>query len=87
MNKYVLRTSLVWLTVIAVLVGFWAYRSGWLKPPANRPTSGDVQPVAAGPSAEMKERASTAPEEKMEARTDAEHRGHDRDGGVQAIER
>ena len=66
MNRYVVRTSLVWLCVIAVLVGFWAYRSGRFKPPANRRTSGDVQPVAAGPSAEMKERASTVPEEKIE---------------------
>ena len=27
MNKYVLRTSLVWIVVLAVVAGIWAYRS------------------------------------------------------------
>ena len=27
MNKYVLRTSLVWMAVLAVLAGIWVYRS------------------------------------------------------------
>ena len=27
MNKYVLRTSLVWIGILAVFVGIWAFRS------------------------------------------------------------
>ena len=27
MNKYVLRTSLVWIVVLAAIAGIWAYRS------------------------------------------------------------
>lgn len=52
MNKYVLRTSLVWMAVLAALVGIWVYRTQWGKQPnaMNMPMSGDVQPVAAGPS-------------------------------------
>lgn len=54
MNKYVLRTSLVWIVVLAVLAGIWGYRSHGKKPHAmNTPMSGDVQPVAAGPSTDM----------------------------------
>ena len=52
MNKYVLRTSLVWMAVLAVFAGIWAYRSHWKKQPQamkmTMPISGDVQPVAAG---------------------------------------
>ena len=53
MNKYVLRTSLVWIAVLAVVAGIWAYRSHLVKQPTamNMPMSGDVQPVASGPSA------------------------------------
>ena len=65
MNKYVFRTSLVWITVFAVLVGIWAYRSRLFKFPANRPMSGDVQPVASGPSPETKAPASAMTEQKM----------------------
>ncbi len=27
MNKYVLRTSLVWIAILAVVAGIWVYRS------------------------------------------------------------
>lgn len=50
MNKYVLRTSLVWLVVIAVLVGTWAYRSRSIKVTQTNQEPGEVQPAAAGPS-------------------------------------
>ena len=32
MNKYVLRTSLLWIAVLAVLTGIWVYRSQRTKP-------------------------------------------------------
>ncbi len=56
MNKYVLRTSLVWIAVLAVFAGIWAYRSHRAQTPmtANMPMSGDVQPAASGPSSGTK---------------------------------
>jgi len=46
MNKYVLRTSLVWLGIGGAIAGFFLYRGK--EPPATR---NDTQPVAAGPPA------------------------------------
>jgi RND family efflux transporter MFP subunit len=68
MNKYVLRTSLVWIAVLAVLAVIWVYRSQRTKPSmtANTPMSGDVQPAAAGPSPEKKMSDPSMPEQKME---------------------
>jgi RND family efflux transporter MFP subunit len=53
MNKYILRTSLVWIAVLIVAAGIWAYRSHSIKLPAamKTPISGETQPVAAGPAA------------------------------------
>lgn len=51
MNKYVLGTSLVWLAVIAALVGTWAYRSLSAKETPMKEMSSEVQPAAVGPSA------------------------------------
>ena len=69
MNKYVLRTSLVWIAVLAVLAGIWMYRSRRAKPAmtANTPMSGDVQPAATGPSPESKMSDPSMPEQKMES--------------------
>ena len=60
MNKYVLRTSLVWMAVLAVSAAIWAIRSHWKKQPQvmTMPMSGDVQPVASGPTTEMAKPAS-----------------------------
>ena len=68
MNKYVLRTSLVWITVLAVVAGIWAYHSHLAKQPRamNMPVSGDAQPVASGPPPGANETASAMPEQKME---------------------
>jgi RND family efflux transporter MFP subunit len=67
MNKYVLRTSLVWIVILAVLGGIWAYRDYREKRTAmSMPISSDVQPVAAGPSSETKMAQSPLPEQKME---------------------
>ncbi len=50
MNKYVLRTSLVWLAVIVCVAAAYFYRSrGWLK--QRTAPSAEVQPVAIGPVA------------------------------------
>src|SRR5580692_11617291 len=68
MNKYVLRTSLVWIAILAVFAGIWSYRSHWAKRPKamNMPMSGDVQPVASGPPADGNEPAPSMPGTKME---------------------
>lgn len=58
MNKYALRTSLVW---IAVLAGVWAYRSRWNHVPQteNMSISNEVRPVAAGPASDMEKASSS----------------------------
>lgn len=68
MNKYVLRTSLVWIAILAVFAGIWSYRSHLAKQPKamNMPRSGDVQPVASGPPADANEAAPPMPGTKME---------------------
>lgn len=68
MNKYVLRTSLVWIAVLAAIAGTWAYRPHAIKQPTamKMPTSGDVQPVASGPPVGANEPAPSMPDRKME---------------------
>ena len=68
MNKYILRTSLVWIVVLAVLVGIWIYRSHSKSQAMamNMSMSEDVQPVAAGPSPAIQESAPSTPEQKTE---------------------
>ena len=68
MNKYVLRTSLVWIVVLAVLAAVWVYRSRTTKlsMTASTKMSGDVQPAAAGPAPEMKTSDPSMPEKKMD---------------------
>ncbi|HEY1743556.1 MAG TPA: FixH family protein [Granulicella sp.] len=48
MNKYILRTSLFWLLIFAVVIGVVAYRSH--QPPQPAAHSDGVQPIASGPS-------------------------------------
>lgn len=64
MNKYVVRTSLVWLALIACLAIAYLYRNHWPKRPTARST--EVQPVAIGPAASQTSvktaRSSTAAE-------------------------
>jgi RND family efflux transporter MFP subunit len=72
MNKYILRTSLVWIAVFAVIAGICAYRTRAIKQPTamNMSMSGDVQPVASGPPAaadEPKPSMSDMPDMKMDA--------------------
>jgi RND family efflux transporter MFP subunit len=66
MNKYVLRTSLVWIIGLAALAGIWVYRSRHTKPTTtvSTPMSGDVQPAASGPSPGMKMSESSMPDQK-----------------------
>jgi RND family efflux transporter MFP subunit len=65
MNKYVLRTSLVWFVVLAVAAGIWVYRFHAEKQQPAMTMSDDVQPVAAGASPDSKEPMSSMPEQKM----------------------
>ncbi len=72
MNKYVLRTSLVWIAILAVIVGIWAYRTHATKQLTAMTTtiSGEIQPVASGPPVtadEPKKSKSDMPEMKMDA--------------------
>ena len=69
MNKYVIRTSLVWLALIVAIAGTLAYRSHLAKhaPGTSMPMDGDVQPAASGPSADTQKSPSTMPEQKAEA--------------------
>jgi RND family efflux transporter MFP subunit len=68
MNKYVLRTSLVWLIVFAVATGIVLYRSARIGSPsygnsANATSaSGQMQPEAAGPAQAAATSTSMAPE-------------------------
>ena len=73
MNKYVLRTSLVWMVVLAAIAGVWAYRSFWNNQPQtmNMPMSGDVQPVASGPTSDTTKPASSMPGMSMPESKDA----------------
>jgi Cu(I)/Ag(I) efflux system membrane fusion protein/cobalt-zinc-cadmium efflux system membrane fusion protein len=68
MNRDVLKTSLVWIVVLAIVAGIWAHRSHWANQPRtlNMPASPDVQPVASGPSPAIKEPAPATPEQKLE---------------------
>lgn len=52
MNKYVLRTSLVWLVIVAIVAGVFAYRYGALghrRPNTSTTSSSQLQPEGAGP--------------------------------------
>jgi len=69
MNKYILRTSLVWVAVLAVIAGIWAYRTQATKQPTAMKTSmsGEMQPVASGPPATADEPKPSMPDMKMDA--------------------
>jgi RND family efflux transporter MFP subunit len=64
MNKYILRTSLVWLLIFAVVTGVIAYRTHRRPQPASR--SEEVQLIASGPGVQS-ESGVTMPSQKMEA--------------------
>jgi RND family efflux transporter MFP subunit len=67
MNKYVLRTSLVWVVVLGAAAGIWDYRQHRAKQTRTmEPMSGHVQPVAAGPSPATQQTAPSMPQQKME---------------------
>ncbi len=60
MNKYIVRTSLVWIGMVAVAIaGFHFYRShpSFVPAKAAAPTSSEVQPVAEGPAADTSQGA------------------------------
>jgi RND family efflux transporter MFP subunit len=69
MNKYVLRTSLVWVVVLTAVAAIWEYEQRWARQTRtmDMPMSDGVQPVAAGPSPTAKEPAPSMPEQKIGA--------------------
>ena len=69
MNKYIFRTSLVWVLVLAAIAGMWAYRSHSIKLPTAMKTltPGEGQPVASGPLATADEPKPSMPDMKMDA--------------------
>jgi RND family efflux transporter MFP subunit len=69
MNKYILRTSLVWIIALAAIAGIWAYRTHAIKLPTatKTPMSGEMQPVASGPPAAANEPKPSMPDTKMDA--------------------
>jgi RND family efflux transporter MFP subunit len=69
MNKYVLRTSLVWIVVLAAVAGIWAYRTHAIKRPAamKTPIAEEMQPVASGPPAAVDEPKPSMSDMKMDA--------------------
>ena len=69
MNKYVLRTSLVWIIVLAAIAGIWAYRTHAVNQPTamKESMSGDMQPVASGPPAAADGPKPLMPDMKMDA--------------------
>src|SRR5215469_5114719 len=61
-NKYVLRTSLVWMAILAVLVTTWAYSFHTTEQPDGMtPMPGGTQPIAAGPASDMAKPESSMP--------------------------
>ncbi len=64
MNKYILRTSLFWLLLIAVAAAVYVYRTGMVKHPEV--VSNGVHPIASGPMADAS-KDMPAPAAKMEA--------------------
>ena len=69
MNKYILRTSLVWIAILAVVAGIWAYRTHASKQPIAMKTSmsGEMPPVASGPPAVADEPKSSMSDMKTDA--------------------
>jgi RND family efflux transporter MFP subunit len=69
MNKYVLRTSLVWIAVLAVIAGIWAYRTHAIKQSTamKTPMAGEPQPVASGPPATADEPKPSMSDRKIDA--------------------
>jgi RND family efflux transporter MFP subunit len=69
MNKYILRTSLFWLFIFAVIIGVTFYRSHQRQQPASH--SDGVQPLASGPAAQPSSPQMASgmdmPSQKMEA--------------------
>ena len=56
MNKYILRTSIFWLLLLAILAAVFVYRSRPNKPTGTVPTG--VQPIASGPISDTSQDAS-----------------------------
>jgi len=64
MNKYVLRTSLFWLLIFAVIIGVVVYRAQPRQQPVSH--SDGAQPIASGPAVPSRSSAALPPQ-KMDA--------------------
>ncbi len=67
MNKYILRTSLVWLLILAAVIGVVAYRAH--RQLQSVSLSDEVQPIASGPAVQpvQSESSGTMPSQPIEA--------------------
>ena len=69
MNKYILRTSLIWLLIFATVIGVMTYRAHLRRQPASH--FDGIQPIASGPASQPSttQMGSSAamPSQKMEA--------------------
>ncbi len=64
MNKYIVRTSLVWLGIVVIgIVSFFLYtsRHGWMRSAAQSRVLSEEQPMAAGPPLATKRPAAPSP--------------------------
>jgi Cu(I)/Ag(I) efflux system membrane fusion protein/cobalt-zinc-cadmium efflux system membrane fusion protein len=71
MNKYIFRTSLVWMAVLVLLAGIWVSRARWADRRQTMKISGDVQPVASGPATDTVKPATSIPAMPMSESKDA----------------
>jgi hypothetical protein len=72
MNKYVWRTSLVWIAGIVVFAAICHYRSRFTRRTPATAMSSEVQPVAIGPATGAENRGSARSDSAV-TRADAEH--------------
>lgn len=66
MNKYIVRTSLVWMALLLILGAAFFYRSGLRSPAAATLGNEETQPIASGPAASPNEAAPQKPMQTIE---------------------
>ncbi len=67
MNKYIVRTSLVWMALLLILGAAFFYRFRLRSPAPSMPENAGTQPVASGPPAAPSETASPKPMQMADA--------------------
>jgi len=56
MNKYIIRTSIFWLVLLAIVAAVFVYRARSVKPSGTLSIA--VQPIASGPNSDTNNEAS-----------------------------